>query len=202
MKIDLHVHTKERSACGKASEEEQIQAAIAAGLDAIVFTDHHRLAPLERLEALNQQYAPFQIFGGIEISAQGEDFLVLGMRHPDLESPNWTYPDLYQFVRQQGGYIAMAHPFRFRANIELDIDQYVPDAIEARSHNTPADKEIHIREIAIRLGVPVLFNSDAHTTERLGTYYIQLDNDPANEQELIASLKAGQFTCKQNGKKG
>jgi predicted metal-dependent phosphoesterase TrpH len=202
MKIDLHVHTQERSACGKASEEAQVEAAIAAGLDAIVFTDHHRLAPLERLEALNQQYAPFRIFGGIEITSQGEDFLVLGLRHPDLESPDWSYPSLYKFVRQNDGYIAMAHPFRYRANIELDLDQYIPDAIEARSPNTPVNQEIHIREIAARLGMPVLYNSDAHSTERLGTYYLQLDDSPADDQELIASLKSGKFKCIQNGHKG
>jgi PHP family Zn ribbon phosphoesterase len=89
----------------------------------------------------------------------------------------------------------MAHPFRYRANIELDIEQYIPDAIEARSPNTPADKEEHIREIAAGLGVPVLFNSDAHTTERIGTYYIQLENSPADEEELIASLKSGRYQC-------
>jgi PHP family Zn ribbon phosphoesterase len=120
---------------------------------------------------------------------------VLGMRHADLESPDWSYPALYQFVREHEGYIAMAHPFRYRANIELDIEQYIPDAIEARSPNTPADKEEHIREIAAGLGVPVLFNSDAHTTERIGTYYIQLENSPADEEELIASLKSGRYQC-------
>jgi predicted metal-dependent phosphoesterase TrpH len=145
MKIDLHVHCQERSSCGKATEEAQVQAAIAAGLDAIVFTDHHRLAPIERLEALNQQYAPFRIFGGIEITAQGEDFLVLGMRHPDLESPDWSYPALYQFVREHGGYIAMAHPFRYRKAIELDLEQFTPDAIEACSPNTPADRDSSAR---------------------------------------------------------
>ncbi len=199
MKIDLHVHCQERSPCGKASEEAQVQAAIAAGLDAIVFTDHHRLAPLERLEALNKQYAPFRIFGGIEVSTQGEDFLILGLRYPELESPDWKYPDLYRFVRQHDGYIAMAHPFRYRAKIELDIVNYIPDAIEVRSPNTPADREIHIREIAARLGMPVLCNSDAHSTERIGTYYLELSDSPADEQELIASLKAGHFMCIQNG---
>jgi predicted metal-dependent phosphoesterase TrpH len=202
MKIDLHVHCQERSACGKASEVAQVQAAIAAGLDALIFTDHHRLAPLERLEALNEQFAPFRVFGGIEITAQGEDFLVLGMRQPELESPNWSYPALYQFVRQHDGYIALAHPFRYRPKIELDIGKYIPDAIEARSPNTPADREIHIREIAARLGVPVLYNSDAHSTERLGTYYIQLNDSPTDEKELITSLKAGRFQCIQNGHQG
>jgi predicted metal-dependent phosphoesterase TrpH len=198
MKIDLHVHTKERSECGRASEEEQVRAAIAAGLDAIVFTDHHHLAPAERLQALNQQYAPFRVFGGIEISAQGEDFLVLGLRHAELESEDWSFPDLVEFVRQQSGYIALAHPFRYRANIELDIERYTPDAIEVRSPNTPVDQESRIRELAVRLGIPGLYNSDAHSTERLGTYYIQLADTPVDEQALIASLKSGQFQCIQN----
>ncbi len=201
MKIDLHVHTQERSSCGKAPEEAQVRAAIAAGLDAIVFTDHHHLAPLERLEALNRQYAPFHIFGGIEVTAQGEDFLVLGLRHPGLESADWSYPALHEFVHQQGGYIALAHPFRYRTNIELDIDQYTPDAIEVHSPNTPPDQETRIREIAARLGIPVLCNSDAHSTERLGTYYIRMDDFPSNEKDLIASLKSGRFQCIQNCQK-
>ena len=52
MKIDFHVHSSERSACGGASEESQIQAAIVAGLDAIVFTDHQRLVSEYRLSFL------------------------------------------------------------------------------------------------------------------------------------------------------
>jgi predicted metal-dependent phosphoesterase TrpH len=198
MKIDIHVHTQERSPCGKASEEEQVNAAIAAGLDAIVFTDHHHLAPAERLDALNSKYAPFHIFGGIEITSQGEDFLVLGLRDPKLESPNWRYSDLVPFVHQRGGYIALAHPFRYRAAIELDIDRYPPDAIEVCSPNTPVDKESLIRSIAARLSIPVLCSSDAHTTERLGKYYVQLPDSPQDDQELIASLRAGRILCMQN----
>ncbi len=112
MKIDLHVHSKERSVCGRASEEEQIRAAIDAGLDAIVFTDHHRLISAERLQQLNEKYAPFRIFGGIEITLDGEDVLILGVQDPALESMNWSYPSLHAFVRARGGFIALAHPFR------------------------------------------------------------------------------------------
>jgi PHP family Zn ribbon phosphoesterase len=95
----------------------------------------------------------------------------------------------------------MAHPFRYHKNIELDIERYTPDAIEIRSPNTPVEAESRIREIADRLDMPVLYNSDAHSTERIGTYYLQLHDHPANEQELIACLKAGRFECIQNGKK-
>ncbi len=195
MKIDLHVHSKERSACGRASEEEQIRAAIDAGLDAIVFTDHHRLISPDRLQQLNEKYAPFRIFGGIEIAADGEDVLILGVHDPALESALWTYPALHAFVRARGGFIALAHPFRWHSTITLDLERFAPDAIEVRSANIPPDVEGRVRDLASRLGIPVLCNSDAHSTGPLGTYFNALERPPADEQDLVALLRSGQFTC-------
>ncbi|HSQ39581.1 MAG TPA: hypothetical protein VLM78_05425, partial [Anaerolineales bacterium] len=60
------------------------------GLDALVITDHALLVPAEHIQALNRQYAPFRIFGGIEITVQEEeDLLVLGVHDPLLESLRW-----------------------------------------------------------------------------------------------------------------
>jgi histidinol phosphatase-like PHP family hydrolase len=199
MKIDLHVHTRERSDCAWASEEEQIQAAIAAGLDGIAITDHHRLAPPERLEALNRQYAPFRIFGGIEVTIQEEDFLVLGVPEPRLEGPDLIYPELYELVRARGGFIALAHPFRYHPRLEVDLDGQTPDAIEVYSPNTPPAAEEQIRELALRHGMRLLSNSDAHTTRRLGKYYNQLAGPVKDESELISLLKSGQFTLHVDG---
>jgi predicted metal-dependent phosphoesterase TrpH len=199
VKIDLHVHSKERSICGRASEEEQIRAAIDSGLDALVFTDHHRLISSERLQQLNEKYAPFRIFGGIEIAADGEDMLVLGVQDPALESRLWTYPALHAFVRARGGFIALAHPFRWHSTVTLDLERLAPDAIEVRSSNTPPDAEGRIRDIASRLGIPVLCNSDAHRTGQFGVHYNMLERPPADEQDLVAMLRSGQFTCSSPG---
>jgi len=199
VKIDLHVHSKERSACGRASEEEQIRAAIDSGLDAIVFTDHHRLISPERLQQLNEKYTPFRIFGGIEIAADGEDMLVLGVQDPALESLPWSYPALHAFVRAQGGFIVLAHPFRWRSVVTVDLDEFPPDAIEVGSANTSPDAEGRIRDIALRLGIPVLCNSDAHSTGQLGTYFNALERSPADEQDLVALLRSGQFSCSSPG---
>jgi histidinol phosphatase-like PHP family hydrolase len=193
MWIDLHVHSSERSECGQASEEEQIRAAIAAGLDALVFTDHQCHVPAGRLAALNKRYAPFKIFGGIEVTADGEDFLVLGLHDPDLEKGHWRYPDLHAFVRARGGFLALAHPFRYHAKIAVAIEKFVPDAVELYSVNTPAEAGERIRALAARLGIPVLSNSDAHSTRALGLYGNILEGSPADEAELIAMLKAGRI---------
>jgi len=194
MKIDLHVHTRERSACAQASEEEQIRAAIAAGLDAIAITDHHRLVPPEHLAELNRRYAPFRIFGGIEMTIGKEDFLVLGVPDPRLEQPVWTYPELQALVKREGGFLALAHPFRYSSQIEVALDGSPPDAVELFSPNTPRTAEEKIRSLAMEHELRLLSNSDAHTTGRLGRHYNLLAGPVQHEQELFALLRAGQYT--------
>lgn len=196
MKIDLHVHARERSSCGRSGEEEMIQAAIAYGLDGLVFTDHQRLVPAERLIELNHKYAPFRVFGGIELSlTEGEDVLVLGVHDPALETQRWAYPALFRFVRERDGLIVLAHPFRFHEMIRIDIEQYPPDAIEIHSANIDNCNAPRIRAIAERLHLHLLCNSDAHDTQRVGIYYNELARVPRDERDLLAILKAGQYTC-------
>ncbi len=196
MKVDLHVHTKERSACGVSGEEEMIQAAMAYGLDGLVFTDHHRLAPLDRLEELNRKYAPFRVFGGIEISVtEGEDVLVLGVRDAMLETRDWSYPALFAFVRKRGGFLVLAHPFRYHDGIDIDIETYLPDAIEVHSKNTGACDEPQIRAVLTCLGLLPLYNSDAHAAEHVGVYYNRLARAPRDERELVEILRTGDYTC-------
>lgn len=199
MKIDLHVHTSDRSPCGASTIDEQICAAIDAGLDAIVVSDHDRLAPQNELARLNDTYAPFRIVGGIEISLNVEwsmeHILVVGVHDEGLEHMRWTYSELSPFVRQNGGFMALAHPFRFHDAIQFDIEGFPPDAIEAYSNNTPGDQEQRILKLADRLGMQVLSNSDAHHTKFLGRYYNELQRTPADDQELVEILKAGEFEC-------
>lgn len=196
MKIDLHVHTREYSACGRSTAEEQIEAAIAAELDAIVFAEHDTLFPLARIREFNQIYAPFRIFSGLEMSViGGEHILVLGVHDDVLERRRWRYPDLYAFIREHGGFIALNHPFRFNPAIEIEHDQFPPDAVEAFSNNITTTLQRRIIHLAETLGLPVLSNSDAHHRSGLGRYYNVLSRTPADERELIAILKAGDFHC-------
>ena len=195
MRVDLHVHCRERSGCGRSSAEEQIIAAVNSGLDAIVFTDHNRLVPDRRLQMFNEKYAPFRIFGGIEVSVEEEHVLVFGVNEPCLESEAWQYPDLRRFVHERGGFTALAHPFRYRDTIEIDLETFPTDAIEGTSNNTPEEVEGRIRAIASDLGIPVLCNSDSHICDTIGRHYNIVHRVPADEMELIRLLKSGEFQC-------
>ena len=196
MKIDLHVHASERSACSNAREEDQIRAAIRKGLDGLVFTDHHRLVPKEQLAFLNKKYAPFRIFGGVEITVEeGEDFLVLGIHETSLERWYWSHEELNAFVRQRNGWMALAHPYRFRQNINVDIERMPPDAVEICSHNVRKDLQERIRQLAQKIDVPVVSNSDSHAVRTSGQYYNVFPHPIKHQEELIMHLKMRDFHC-------
>lgn len=199
MKIDLHVHARERSSCAKAGEEEMIRAALDRGLDGLAFTDHGRLMPPQRVAELNSVYAPFRVFAGIEIRVSGEDVLIFGIDDRALELRQWTYPDLHAFALQRGGFLTLAHPFRFRDAINIDVQARQPGAIEMRSMNIQVGKETRIRELAERLGVHLLCNSDAHRTADVGRFHNILPRVPQNDRELVSILKAGDYRCVATG---
>jgi histidinol phosphatase-like PHP family hydrolase len=195
VKIDLHVHTKERSPCAKDSDEEMIRAAIDRGLDGLAFTDHGRLVPRQRLSELDEQYAPFCVFGGIELSISGEDLLVLGLDDSVLEEYEWTYPELHAFVLGQGGYLVLAHPFRFRDTVDVDIETYPPDAIELHSMNIRASDEGRICALAERLNLRLLCNSDAHRALDIGRFFNVLPRAPQDSAGLVEILQVDDFQC-------
>jgi histidinol phosphatase-like PHP family hydrolase len=194
VKLDLHVHSSEYSACAVATAETQIRAAIARGLDGIAFTNHHKLVPPKALETWNRSYAPFRIYGAIEITVnEGEDFLVFGIDDPSLESPDWEYRNLHELVRKKRGYIVLAHPFRYRQSVDAPVSEFPPDGVELHSSNTPAAAEIKIRRLTSRIDARLFCNSDAHSPDSLGRYY-NLTKHPLPEGEDLASfLRSGDF---------
>lgn len=189
MNVDLHVHTIERSPCAIVSEIYQIETAIKAGLDGIAITDHYTLVPRQRLLALNEIYAPFKIFTGIELSAGPNDWLVLGVDDPAIERKDWRYPDLLDFVRARDGYIILAHPFRRSPDLGDDLETYRPDGIEEASINTPAHRREDIRAIAARLGLALFTNSDAHYPDAVGSFRNRLPRMAADDKALVEVLR-------------
>lgn len=171
------------------SEDEQIRAAIQAGLDGIAITDHEQLVPSEHLAELNRRYAPFVIFTGIEVPAHGHHWLVLGLHDPLLEGDGWAYPDLLAYVRSMGGLIALAHPYRYTPWLGVDLDRHTPDAIEVRSSNTPANRENDIRKLASRLKMVPLVNSDAHYSGTIGKYATELPEPVKDDAGLLEALR-------------
>lgn len=198
MKIDLHLHTSERSMCSIASAEEQITTAIQMGLDAIVITDHDCMIDETVLETLNRKYRPFKIYGGIEIrineNGHDEDIIVIGLHQDVLTQKKWTYEELHQFVISNNGFIGLAHPYRYRDFITVDVENYPPHAIEIFSSNIGNDKKEMRLQLKEKLNCNLMVNSDSHSIHSTGKYYNKLNSTPESEQELVEMLINGDYT--------
>ncbi len=198
MKIDLHLHTSERSTCSIASAEEQITTAIQMGLDAIVITDHDCMIDETILATLNLKYSPFIIYGGIEIriseNGHDEDIIVIGLHQDVLTQKKWTYAELHQFVISNNGFIGLAHPYRYRDFISVDVENYPPHAIEIFSSNIGLDKKDMRLQLKEKLNCNLMVNSDSHSIHSTGNYYNELIRMPESEQDLVRMLINGDYT--------
>jgi predicted metal-dependent phosphoesterase TrpH len=193
MKVDLHVHTRERSGCTNASEEEQVVAAMERGLDMIAVTDHHRFIPATRVDELNIRFAPFMVLPAIELTTDVGDILVYGVTDESIQEGSRNYAELHARVRRCNGYMVAAHPFRYEPEIPQGLSDLPPDAFELYSIHTPREAEARIRDLAGRLGCALLSNSDAHNTQPLGRFYNLLERRVSTASELITELRARRF---------
>jgi predicted metal-dependent phosphoesterase TrpH len=200
MRLDLHCHTRERSSCSHIGEEALVRRAIRLGLDGVAFTDHNCLPPPGRLDELNREYRPFRVFTGIEISLMTseswQDFLVLGLSDSLLETADWTYPKLLEWVRRHNGWLAMAHPFRYRREMPREVADNPPDALEMYSTNISPASSPRIETAAREMGCQVIGTSDAHLLEEVGYYTVVLTQPANSEADLVAQLKKGAFQMK------
>lgn len=194
MRIDLHVHSSERSRCARSSEEEMVRAAISFGLDALVFADHQKHLPTARAAELSERFAPFRVFRGIECSvAEGEDIVVLGAYDERLEAAEIPYADVFAMAREQGGFLILAHPFRYHESVNIDVASLPPDAIELHSVCISGGDEGRIAELIRRSGVRTVQDSDAHRAEHVGLFHNSLRGMPPDEMELVRLLREGAY---------
>jgi predicted metal-dependent phosphoesterase TrpH len=193
--IDCHVHTSNGSNCAVHSRRDMVETAISNGLDAIIITEHDRLTPQDEIDKLNKAYAPFRVFSGIEIRIAGDDFLVLGIHDEILEKKKWDYIELHRFVRERGGYLALAHPMRYWDGVDANVYSYRPDAVELYSVNMD-NMRWEARQNALRLANTLqahyIANSDAHAKDAF-RYCNVLDKTPDDESEMISYLKRGYY---------
>lgn len=196
MKIDMHCHCSERSSCSVVSEKDLIETAIAQGLDGLVITDHNTMMSQEHLEALNQQYAPFRIFSGVEITDEetGEDILVIGIAQPLWPGMQWVYADLHAFCRQQGGAMILAHPYRYDPSVLSPVSTLPPDGIEVHSSNIGKCDEALIQQLAQENNCRLFANSDAHSADTVGIYYNDFTDPIATDAQLADAIRQGAYS--------
>jgi len=166
MLIDMHAHTSGISTCCRIPAPEVIDAAICAGIDGIILTNHYNksYASDGNFSAFADRYIDeyhyakqcgdakgFPVLFGIEVQMEPHDrvhMLVYGVTpdfvrfHPALF--DYTQEELYHLVKAEGGAMVQAHPMRRGKNVLLD--PAFMDGVEINSH--PGYDASHLDELS------------------------------------------------------
>src|SRR3990172_5797006 len=123
MRFDLHIHSNYSSDSG-LSVDDIIRRAVEKGLDGIAICDHNTVTgSYHARKRVRELDLPLIVLPGSEVSTTAGHLIVLGIR--DNIPPGLTPQETIGIVRQKGGVVIAAHPFKIGSigNIEgLDVD--------------------------------------------------------------------------------
>lgn len=188
-KYETHLHTFPVSKCGKASIEEQMEFYQAMGYDGIFVTNHFLDGNLnmdksepyrDRIEfyfsdyekgvALSEKYG-IKVFGGVELSYKGTDFLVYGLekewylRHPEIMEMKKS--EELSFLREEGALVIQAHPYREASYIDhIRLYPRCVDGVEIVNATRTDEENEMARIYAECYGLLPFAGSDNHTAGR------------------------------------
>jgi predicted metal-dependent phosphoesterase TrpH len=192
MKFDLHMHTARHSPDADSDPFELVQAAIKAGLDGMVITEHDYLWTEEELDELRASAPGIVIFAGVEVTGRGGDMLCYGITDPFVLPRGIEWPKLCREVHKQGGACVAAHPNRWGQPFEQLLKEQRPeiDGIEVLSNNM--DPDLRRRAAALLTKYPhfaQLGNSDSHQPNTVGCCYTDFDAEIRSNADLVAAIR-------------
>ena len=205
MLIDLHTHTHPLSHDSLLSPDELIEAAKAAGLDAVCLTEHDFFWDHAEVAALSKRH-DFLVIPGIEVNTEDGHIVVFGLDR--FVYGMHRMHELARLADAAGAVMIAAHPYRRQLPFELRHEGDWTHALEravanpACSHVTAietqngrgTDREnAFSAEVAARLDLPTVAASDAHERKDIGRCATEFERKITGLEDLIAELKAGRF---------
>ena len=212
--VQMHIHTSETSACGRASGRDIARACKQAGYGMIVVTDHFMNANIgcparmpwkDKADYLFQGYRAAKAEGdkiglivlkGWETYTRGPEYLTYGLDEEFLlENPDIADVDSAEYltrVHAAGAFVAHAHPFRKRAYIpRFTPETELVDAFEVfnGTHDDPSF-DASALEAAKAHGLIQIAGSDAHETFEVARGAMRFPRALRSMNELIAALRA------------
>ena len=207
MKLDMHCHTRQGSPDGKVDLLENIELLRRKGYDGMLITDHDSYKAYRFYQKLPEKPADFVVLKGIEYDTidAGHMLIVMpaGVKLPILELRGLPVALLIEIVHHFGGIIGPAHPCgekflstlreKKSGNICRNIYQKF-DFIEGYNACEDTDSNLRAMRIAEEFGLPCFGGSDSHKPDSVGFGYTILQEEIADETDLINYIRAGKPT--------
>jgi predicted metal-dependent phosphoesterase TrpH len=189
--IDLHCHTA-ASFDSLADPLRVIRAAVTRGLTHLVISDHERIEGA--LRARDAAPAGLVVIVGEEVKTADGDLVCAFLER--AIPPGLPATETIARVREQGGLVGIPHPFdRYRnstgkAAEALEEIARLVDWVEAFNARVVfRDGNERAARFALRMGLPGVAVSDAHSVLEVGVASTRLVGDPSTPEGLRAALR-------------
>jgi hypothetical protein len=215
---ETHLHTRQGSLCANSRGRDYIQAYKDLGYRGIFVTDHfyrgncavdRSLPWKEWVKRFCRGYEDaweegarrgLDVFFGWEETFDGDDYLVYGLdrewllEHP--EARNWSRERQFKTLREAGGCVVQAHPFRQHAYLsQVILSPALVDAVEtANAGNGDQAYDVLAMSYAKKLGLPATAGSDIHDTDQLeegDIYGVYLEKPLESAGDYAAAVRNG-----------
>lgn len=222
-KIETHVHALYSSTCSILSAEEIVDRYIDAGFSAIVMTDHYntrttwypehehgtkwgRIENFFKGYELAREYGArkgLKVYKGAEIRFHESvnDYLLYNYEDELLADPDWLFEaglkNFSPIARSAGALLIQAHPCRCTSSppcqpAPLELLDGIEVYNACKRHDSQNNKAMALAASDSRL--IRIAGSDCHRPEDVGGGGILSDTLPADEAELAALLRSGDYS--------
>ena len=216
-KYEMHQHTAPCSKCGHGDPAQTVYALKEAGFSGLVITNHFlhgntgidrdlpwkdfvRFYELDYLAAKEAGDAiDFDVIFGIEEHVgNGKEVLLYGITpgflydHPELSCGKLEV--ISPCVREFGGLVFQAHPYRSRSYIadpQLNLPVELLDGMETFNACNPEEENLQAAEYAKQHNLLVCAGSDAHYEQFENRFGIICDHRIHDSAELAEALRNG-----------
>ena len=211
--FDLHIHTSAGSSDSVLSPHDLVAEARRLGLTGALVTEHNGWERRNFEEFSREQ--DMVLIRALEVNTEMGHVIALGL--DGYASRYLRVAELRKAVKEVGGYMIIAHPFRFlfeleshtMRNILFDGARHIPtkgeeagshpvfelvDEIEVVNGCNSESENRFAQEVAMVLGKRGTGGSDAHSTQGIARGSTLFHGDIRGEKDLLEALRSGAFT--------
>lgn len=202
MKLDMHCHTKEGSPDGKTALLDIIALLKEKGYNAMLITDHNSYKAYRYYKKLENKPKDFTVLCGIEYDTLDAGHIIVIMptnvRPKIMELRGLPVGLLIDIVHRYGGILGPAHPCgeKFLSIFNTRIGKRTKenlikkfDFIETYNACEDSISNSSAKDLADKYQLPEFGGSDSHKDDCVGLGYTILQQNVANENELIQYIK-------------
>jgi hypothetical protein len=207
--MDMHMHTR-MGAYDSALDPDRLAAlARDVGLTGVAITEHDRHWERHAFRQFRDEQSPLVVHNGMEVTTELGHILAFGL--PGLPKRMDRIAELREYASEAGGYLAVAHPFRYWFDpvhftrrglppMEMapemlarqPVFEYV-DAVEVLNGACSVQENLMALAVANLLGKPGTGGSDCHSEQGIGIACTVFERPAETTESLLAELHAGRF---------